>query len=102
MLIDTRPNLYGRQGTDPCSKLYWLNIELSISNILFRQRVIQNNILGHPRPMALQYCVLHGIGVVANALTVGEKGQILIISWSISFRSCKTKKIILKPVRPPG
>jgi hypothetical protein len=24
--------------------------------------------------MALQYCVLHGIGVVANALTVGEKG----------------------------
>ena len=63
-----------RQGTDPSSKLYWLNIELNIKTILFRQQVKQNNILIHPRPLTLEYCVLHGIGAVANALTVGEKG----------------------------
>jgi hypothetical protein len=74
MIIDARPDLYGRRGTDPYSKLYWLNIELSINNILFRRRVIQSNIVIYPRPLTLQYCVLHGIGAVANALTVGEKG----------------------------
>jgi hypothetical protein len=74
MMIDARPDLYGRRGTDPSSKLYWLNIELSIHNILFQQRVITNNILVHPRPLAVEYCVLHGIGAVANALTVGERG----------------------------
>ena len=74
MLIDNHPKPYGRRGTDPSSKLYWLNIELGINDILFRQRVIQNNILGHLRLLTLEYCVLRGIGAVANALTVGEKG----------------------------
>lgn len=75
MIIDARSNQNGSRGTDPSSKLYWLNIELNINDILFRQRVIQNNALVHqPRPLTLQYCVLHGIGAVANALTVGEKG----------------------------
>ena len=55
-------------------RMYWLNIELNINDILFRQRVVQNNILVHPRPLTLEYCVLHGIGAVANALTVGESG----------------------------
>jgi hypothetical protein len=76
MIIDARSNQYGRRGTDPSSKLYWLNIELNINDILFRQRVLQHNTLVHPpRPLTLQYCVLHGIGAVANALTVGEKGE---------------------------
>jgi hypothetical protein len=74
MLIDTRPNPQDKRPTDLSSKLYWLTIELSINDILFRQRVIQNNILGHTRPLTLEYCVLHGIGAVANALTIGEKG----------------------------
>jgi hypothetical protein len=74
MVIDVSPNLYGRGRTDPSSKLYWLNIELNISNILFRQRLIQSNILVHPRALTLHYCVLRGIGAVANALTVGERG----------------------------
>ena len=74
MLIDARPDSYGRRGTDPSSKLYWLNIELNINNILFRQQATQNNLLVHPRPLTLEYCVLRGIGAVANALTVGEKG----------------------------
>jgi hypothetical protein len=74
MLVDARSNLYGRRRTDPSSKLYWLNIELKIADIFFRQQVIQSNILVHPRPLILQYCVLHGIGAVANALTVGAKG----------------------------
>ena len=30
--------------------------------------------MAHPRPLTLEYCVLHGVGAVANALTVGEKG----------------------------
>jgi hypothetical protein len=39
MILDARPNLYGGRRTDPSSKLYWLNIELSINDILFQQRV---------------------------------------------------------------
>ena len=74
MMIDARPDLYGRRGTHPSSKLYWLNIEVNIHNILFQQRVIENNILVHPRPLTVEYCVLHGIGAVSNALTVGERG----------------------------
>ena len=74
MLIDNRPKPYGRQGTDPSSKLYWLDIELNISNILFRRRAVQNNLPVQVRPLTLEYCVLHGIGAVANALTVGETG----------------------------
>jgi hypothetical protein len=74
MITDARHNLYRRRRTDPSSKLYWLNVELSINNILFRQRFIQNNISVHPQTLTLQYCVLHGIGAVTNALTVGERG----------------------------
>jgi hypothetical protein len=74
MIIDARPDQFGKRGTDPSSRLYWLNIELNIDDILFRQRVLPKNILVHSRPLTLQYCVLHGIGAVANALTVGEKG----------------------------
>ena len=74
MLIDVRQNLYGRRGVDLSSKLYWLNIEFNINNILFRQQLRQNDMLVHRRPLTLEYCVLHGVGAVANALTVGEKG----------------------------
>jgi hypothetical protein len=74
MLIDNRANLYARRGNYPSSKMYWLNINLHIQNILFRQRVIQDNILLHPQPLAVEHCVLRGVGAVANALTVGEKG----------------------------
>ena len=74
MIIDALPDHYSRRGIDPSSKLYWLNIELNINNILFRQRAMQNNLLVHPRPLTLEYCVLQGVGAVENALTVGEKG----------------------------
>jgi hypothetical protein len=72
MIIDAHPNLYGRRGIYPSSKAYWLNVEVNINDIRFRQQVIRNNILTYPRPLTLEYCVLHGIGAVANALTVGE------------------------------
>jgi hypothetical protein len=75
MIINARSNQYVSRETDPSSKLYWLNIEVNINDILFRQRAIQHNTLVHPpRPLTLEYCVLRGIGAVANALTVGEKG----------------------------
>ena len=74
MLIDARSYLYSKRGIGFSSKLYWLNVELNISNILFRRQVIKSNILVRPRLLTMEYCVLHGIGAVANALTVGEKG----------------------------
>jgi hypothetical protein len=67
-------NLYDKRGNYPSSKMYWLNIELKINSIFFRQWAIGNNILAHPRLLTSEYCVLHGVGAVANALTVGEKG----------------------------
>jgi hypothetical protein len=74
MIMDAPGNLYDKRRTYPSSTMYCLDIELNINSIFFRQRVIKNNILVHPRLLTLQYCVLHGVGAVANALTVGGKG----------------------------
>jgi hypothetical protein len=74
MIMDAPGNLYHRRRTYPSSKLYWLNIELNINSIFFRQRAIKNNVLINPQLLTLQYCVLHGIGAVTNVLTVGEMG----------------------------
>ena len=67
------------EGPDPRSKLYWLDIDVNFQEIFRQQRMIPSNIDVrniHIRraPSSLQYCVLHGAGTVANALSVGEKG----------------------------
>jgi hypothetical protein len=73
MTIKPQYSLFGERA-DRSSKLYWLNVGLSINDIIRLQRTIPNSLVIRPRPSSLQYCVLRGIGTAENVLTVGEKG----------------------------
>lgn len=82
MIVGAQPHVYARLRPDPAAKLYWLNIDLNVTDIYIRHRRIPDDLLGlvpkalfyRPRPQYMQYCVLHGIGTVGNALTVGDQG----------------------------
>jgi hypothetical protein len=61
-----------REGEDPRSKLYWLDIDATFDDITRQQQIIPGRI-AHPPSNSVQYSVLHGVGTVANALSVGDK-----------------------------
>jgi hypothetical protein len=73
MATETRRALFG-EGSDPRSKLYWLDIDVNFQEIIRQQRMIPSNLVLRRPPSSLQYSVLHGVGTVANALSVGERG----------------------------
>jgi hypothetical protein len=64
-----------RKRPDPGSKLYWLDIDVTFNDILRQQRMIRGDSIVHPPPSSLQYSVLHGVGTVANALSVGDRAK---------------------------
>ena len=72
MATGTRHNLLG-EGFDPRSRLYWLDIDVNFQEIIRQSRMVPGNIHIRRPPSSLQYCILHGVGTVANALSVGEK-----------------------------
>jgi hypothetical protein len=61
-----------RERPDPRSKLYWLDIDLTFDDITRQQQMMSSRIIARRPPSALQYSVLHGVGTVANALSVGD------------------------------
>jgi hypothetical protein len=63
-----------RGQPDSQSKTYWLDIDATFNDITRQQRIISNSSLTHRPPSSLGYSVLRGVGTVANALYVGEKG----------------------------
>jgi hypothetical protein len=73
MIVEAPKYLYHRRRVGPSSKLYWLNIDVDIDNIYYRRRAVPRDFIVSHKTLVLQDCVLHGIGAVANALTVGEK-----------------------------
>lgn len=73
MATGTRHNLLG-EALDPRSRLYWFDIDVNFHEIIRQSRMIPSNIRIRRPPSSLQYCILHGVGTVANALSVGEKG----------------------------
>jgi hypothetical protein len=63
------------EGLDPRSKLYWLDIDVTFNDILRQQRMIPaDSGVGLPQSSS-QYSVLHGVGTVANALSVGDRAK---------------------------
>jgi hypothetical protein len=62
-----------RHRADRASRMYWLNIDVDINDIIRQQEMLVGNFAVQRSPLILQYCVLHGVGTVENALTVGEK-----------------------------
>ncbi len=73
MAAGTCHNLLG-EALDPRSRLFWLDIDVNFHEIIRQSRMVPSNIRIRRSPSALQYCILHGVGTVANALSVGEKG----------------------------
>jgi hypothetical protein len=61
-------------GLDPRSKLYWLDIHLNFQEISRQQRITPSNIVARRPPSSSQCPILHGVGTVANALSVGATG----------------------------
>ena len=74
MTIESGHSVFGAFRTARYSKLYWLNIDITLLDIFFRQRAGRRKILEPEHPLSLEYCVLEGVGAVANALTVGTEG----------------------------
>jgi hypothetical protein len=64
-----------RERSDPRSKLYWLDIDVTFNDILRQQRMIPGDAVARLPPSSLQYSVLHGVGAVKNALSVGDRAR---------------------------
>ena len=67
-----------REPPDPRSKLYWLDIDVTFNDIMRQQRMIPGESIVRLRPSPLQYSVLHGVGAVANALSVGDRAKTFV------------------------
>jgi hypothetical protein len=62
-----------RDRLDLRSKLYWLDIHVTFNDILRLQRMIPGDSIARLPPSSLQYSILHGVGTVENALSVGDR-----------------------------
>lgn len=62
-----------RERSDSRSKLYWLDVNVTFNDIIRQQRLTPANHILHRRPSLFAYSILHGVGTVANALSVGDK-----------------------------
>jgi hypothetical protein len=60
---------------DHRSKLYWLDIDVTFNDILRQQRMIPGDSIVRLPPASSQHSVLHGVGTVANALSVGDRAK---------------------------
>jgi hypothetical protein len=76
MVTSARHSLSDERADQP-SRLYWLDIDVTFNDIIRPQRTIVPSSLFRQPPWSLQYSVLRGIGAVANALYVSEKGKSL-------------------------
>ena len=66
------PRTSFRERSGSRSKLYWLDIDVTFNDITRQQQIISSRIIVRRPPSSLQYSVLHGVGTVANALSVGD------------------------------
>jgi hypothetical protein len=62
-----------RERSDP--KLYWLDIDVTFNDIMRQQRMTPSNHHIRLPPASVQHSVLHGVGTVENALSVGDRAK---------------------------
>src|SRR5271170_3226505 len=74
-MVDIARHTSFREQADPRSKLYWLDIDVSFNDIIRQQRMKPSNSVVRLPPASSQYSVLHGVGTVANALSVGDRAK---------------------------
>src|SRR5271166_4694294 len=75
MTMKSRYSAFGDFRTADCVKLYWLHIDVMLRDIFVRQRTERDRLIRHQQALPLEYCVLEGVGAVANRLGVGQKGE---------------------------
>jgi hypothetical protein len=75
MAIKSRYSAFGDFRAADCVKLYWLHIDVMLRDIFVRQRTERKRLIRHQQPLPLEYCVLEGVGGVANRLRVGQDGE---------------------------
>jgi len=64
-----------RERSDPASKLYWLDIYVTFNDIMRQQRMIpSDSLVGLPQS-TWRYSILHGVGTVANALSISDRAK---------------------------
>jgi hypothetical protein len=61
-----------RARPDARSKLYWLDIDVTFDNIMRQDRIVPTRQIARLPLTPLQYSILNGVGIVENALTVGN------------------------------
>ena len=64
-----------RERPDARSKLYWLDIDVTFNDIMRQQRMMVGDSIVRSPPSSLQFSILHGVGTVANALSVGDRAK---------------------------
>jgi hypothetical protein len=77
-MIDGAGHTSFRERSDPRSKLYWLDIDVSFNDLVRQQRMTPSNSVVRVPPTSYQYSVLHGVGTVANALSVGDRAKTFV------------------------
>ncbi len=66
------PRTSFRERPDLRSIMYWLDVDVTFDDITRQQQIISSRVIVRRPPSALQYSILHGVGTVANALSVGD------------------------------
>ena len=62
------------ETADSRAKMYWLDIDVTFRDITRQQQIISSRLIVR-RPSSFQSSVLHGVGAVANALSVGDAAK---------------------------
>jgi hypothetical protein len=76
-MVDGAGHTSFSERSDPRSKLYWLDIDVSFNDMVRQQRMTPSNSVVRPS-LSSQYSVLHGVGTVANALSVGDRAKTFV------------------------
>src|SRR5271166_5949348 len=75
MTIKSRYSAFGNFRTADYIKLYWLDVDVMLRDIFVRPRTEWNRLIRHQQPLPLEYCVLEGVGAVANRLGFGQERE---------------------------
>ncbi len=61
-----------RERPDSRARLYWLDIDVTFNDIMRQDRIIPRRQVARLPLSSLQYSILNGVGIVENALSVGN------------------------------
>src|SRR6204780_2657618 len=61
-----------RERPDSPARLYWLDIDVPLNEIMRQDRIVPSHQIAPPPLSSLRYSILNGVGIVENALSVGN------------------------------